>query len=246
MSIAPSRPTLAPRRTFHSWTNDELNLVALRRSHRWTFDRIRKTDFPSLSKIALMRAYGRLPAEELIQRASTAAASLSLSHGASRFEDPVHLNPSESSRPSHPASRHKGNTKASKPSTPRHEGDNRRVASIESTTNRYNLRPNRPTTFREKKAQYRVDRSRFPHFFRSYKNHLKLHTESDEDYIPPSHSPTPDSSDRSPSAISSQLSSASSSELFGLEACSPKSSKSQHSDASSLEFFSREERSSSP
>lgn len=76
-----------------------------------------------------------------------------------------------------------------------------------------------------------------------------MRTVPDNDYAPPSHSPTPDSSDRSPPVVSSQLSDASSLELFGLEArpVSPSDrssliAPSPLSDDLSSEFFSAEER----
>jgi hypothetical protein len=75
----------------------------------------------------------------------------------------------------------------------------------------------------------------------------------DSDYSPPSHTPTPERSDRSPSVISTQLSPASSLDLFGLEPRSPRSSNrelstksSLSSNASSPEFFSAEEYPPSP
>lgn len=113
---------------------------------------------------------------------------------------------------------------------------------------RYDLRPKMPTTFPQRKPQYLVDRLRFPRFFKSYKHHLKLDRLPDGDYSPPSHTPTPEQSDRSPSVVSTQLSEASSLDLFGLEPCSPKSSSLEPSidsnppiDAPSPEFLSAEE-----
>jgi hypothetical protein len=102
--------------------------------------------------------------------------------------------------------------------------------------------------FLQRKPQYLVDRRRFPHFYKSYKYHLESSGLPDEDYCPPSRTPTPEPSDRSPSVISTQLSEASSLDLFGLEPCSVKSSSRdiQHNDAPSPEYFSAEERLSSP
>jgi hypothetical protein len=118
---------------------------------------------------------------------------------------------------------------------------------------RYNLRPNRPTNLHAKDPRYLVDRSRFPHFFESYKKYIRLDSASDKDFVPPSHSPTPTVSDRSPSIISTQLSDASSLELFGLEArpCSSPGYRSTISNPSQLndtdvEFFSSAEHFSSP
>ncbi|KAJ6118424.1 hypothetical protein N7471_013891 [Penicillium samsonianum] len=115
-------------------------------------------------------------------------------------------------------------------------------------SNRYNLRPNRPTIFAERKPRYMVDRVRFPHFFESYSNHLKPYDLPDSEYVPPSHTPTPSSSEYSHSINSSQPSEASSLDLFGLEPRSPEPSNhtpSVHSirssSSSSAEFFSTEE-----
>ena len=108
-------------------------------------------------------------------------------------------------------------------------------------------RPNRPSIFHPRKPEYLVDRRRFPHFFRSYKYSLNLQGVPDSDYTPPSRMPTPSSSDRSVSIVSSLPSAASSLELFGLEVRSPQSSNSESvtsdrpNDISSPEFFSSEE-----
>lgn len=113
---------------------------------------------------------------------------------------------------------------------------------------RYNLRPNRPTTFVEQKSRYMVDRVRFPYFFESYRHHLKHCELPDSEYIPPSHTPSPRSSECSQSVRSSQPSRASSLELFGLEPRSPELSDYRSSvcsicssDTSSAEFFSTDE-----
>lgn len=249
---APRGLTLAPRQFRHSWTNEELNLLAYHRAHHWTFDRIRKTHFPSLTKKSLIQAYGRLPIEQRAYRVSVVAALVTTSHGASRSEDTTHPVPGPSHR-SRPTSQPEGNAEAPKSSTLRHKEDNRPVASIDGTANRYNLRPNRRKSFQRSKPRYLVDRLHFPHFFKSYQKHLKLHGVPDGDYAPPSHSPTPDSSDRSPSVASSLPSVSSSLELFGLEArspsssdCGPSDTSSQPSDVSSPEFFSSEERLPTP
>lgn len=251
---ASGKPTLAPRLVRHSWTNDELNLIAYRRSHHWTFHRIRKTHFPSQTERSVVRAYGRVPVEEREYRASVGAALAITSRDASRSEDHRHSDPVPG--PSHHsrlASQPDGNTEIPRLRTLRHKRDKRPVSPIEKTANRYNLRPNRRKTFPRSTPRYLVDRFHFPHFFESYKNSLKAHGAPDRDYAPPSHSPTPDPSDRSPSVVSSQLSEASSLELFGLEVRSlgsshrsPSIAPSQTSDVSSPEFFSSEERLVSP
>ncbi|KAA8645036.1 aminoglycoside phosphotransferase family protein [Aspergillus tanneri] len=68
-----------------------------------------------------------------------------------------------------------------KSSTLRREEENRPLAPTDGTK-RYNLWPNRCRSFRESLPQYPVDRLRFPHFSKSYKNHLKLHGVPDRDY----------------------------------------------------------------
>lgn len=116
-----------------------------------------------------------------------------------------------------------------------------------SNTRRYKLRPNRPSTFPPRKPRYLVDRHRSPHFFRSYRHSLELHGLLDRDYTP-SRTPTPSSSDRSLSIVSSLPSAASSLELFGLEVRSFHSSdresvtSDRRNDISSPKFFSSEER----
>jgi len=253
-----------PRGKQHSWTDEELNLLAyLRHHHRWTFDQIQRLHFPSLSVGALGVSYYRLTPEDRVRRASTAAALITSykTIGVSRnvpaaqrtYSSPKQGPSSRNSPTLRSASQHERSVEICTSSSPSSEDELRPISSNRSHMTRYNLRPNRPTIFRQRKPRYLVDRLRFPHFFESYKKHLQPHTVSDEDYAPPSHSPTPDPSDRSPSVVSSQLSEASSLELFGLEARSPRSAEhspltisSQSSDVSSLEFFDAEEHLSSP
>lgn len=210
---------LAPRRILHFWTDEELNLLAYHRSYRKNFDWIRENHFPSLTKKSLIRAYGRLPAEERIHRTLAVAARITASSGAPQDEDTAQPNPT--SGPSHPPHQPESSAEAPDPCALRPENDSVPTTSIDGIKHRYNLRPKRPTVFRKRNPRLLVDRLRFPRFFNSYRNHQKLRTSLDVDYIPPSHSPTPDPSDHSPSVISSDLSEASSLELFGLEARSP-------------------------
>jgi hypothetical protein len=118
-----------------------------------------------------------------------------------------------------------------------------------SSSSRYELRPNRPSTFPPRKPQYLIDRYRFPHIFRSKKYSLDQHGFSDSDYTPPSRTLAPSSSDRSVSIISSLPSTASNLELFGLEVRSLQSldrgsaSSEWPNDVSSPDFFSSEEHS---
>jgi hypothetical protein len=261
----PSSRRRIPRRIQHSWSDEELNLLSyFRHNHRWTYSQIQKAYFPSLSAVALKRAHQRLTAEDRVHRASAAAALITTSHNTiGTFHDALDAYPTRSNldqgpnclqRPvSRPIPQSESNTETFTVFSPSCETEDRSITSNSCHTNRYNLRPNRPTIFRKRKPRYLVDRVRFPRFFKSYKIHLKLHAEPDEDYIPPSHSPTPDPSDRSPSVISNQPSEVSSLELFGLEARSlspaersPSIISIQSSDVSSLEPLSPEERFHSP
>lgn len=224
-------------RKTHAWTEREVNLLAhLKYLHRWHYKRIREAHFPSLSVGALCRAYWRLSIEERVRRALIIPSSHSQPMCSTLEHEPCNLYPSIS----------RSETVSS--TSP----ENRRVTPNHSNKNRYNLRPNRPTTFPKRGPQYLVDRFRFPRFSESYKHHLESDGLPDRDYSPPSHSPTPEPSDRSPSALSTQLSSASSLELFGLKARSPRPSNLGSSTSiftsniSSPEFLSAEEHLSSP
>jgi len=237
-------------RAKHFWVDEELNLISyFRHHHRWTFGQIQRVYFPSLSAGALGIQYARLTPEDRVRRASTAATLITTSRNAPGVQSSPEQGPSSSNCPvPRSASQPRNSTETCTSSSPSPENEDRPISSNHSHMSRYNLRPNRPTVFRQRKPRYLVDRLRFPHFFESYKKHLKPHTLPDEDYAPPSHSPTPDPSDRSPSVVSSQLSEASSLELFGLEPRSPRSAEhsplvisSQSSDMSSLEFFDPEE-----
>lgn len=237
----------------HGWTEKELNLLShFRKIHGWDFKQIRKVWFPSLSYSSLHNAYRRLSAEERTYRSLTT--NFSTEATATNRRRSFTTRPKCSSIESGPCHLY------TYIPTPRSESSIE--DSIESKSsaedgveishnkgkNRYNLRPQRPTTFPQREAQYLVDRLRFPHFFKSYKHHLKSDGLSDRDYSPPSHTPTPEPSDRSPSVVSTQLSEASSLDLFGLEPRSPRLSSLEPSinsvpfvNASSPEFFSAEE-----
>lgn len=272
-SRLPSRPqkgsSQPPRRTTkrqsrHSWTDEELNLLSyLRHLRRWRFTQIQKSYFPSLSPSALLGAYWRLSTEDRVRRASAVTAPITTPHNTTRdsrstpntqsTRSGLEQGPSYLHRPiSCPLSQAKSSTETSiLPSPSSATGDE--PVGQSSNTIRYNLRPNRSTTFPQRKPRYLVDRRRFPHFSKSYRYHLNLHRRSDRDYVPLSHTPTPNSSDRSPSVVSSPPSVASSLELFGLEARSLNSSVRDSSVTSSLsdnissaEFFSSEERPPTP
>lgn len=137
-----------------------------------------------------------------------------------------------------------------------------REISLTSPTNtrRYNLRSRKPICLQKGRPRCVIDQRRFPHFSDSYKKYIRLDPASDKDYKPPERSPTPADSNCSASTISTQLSSPSSLELFGLEARSRASSErqspelhtpcisisSQLSDTTDSEFYSSVEQPSSP
>ncbi|KAJ5350210.1 hypothetical protein N7541_007937 [Penicillium brevicompactum] len=211
ISEGKMRKTLQKR---HSWTDEELKILSyLRRTCHWHFKQIQKSYFPSLSLSALRGAYWHQSTEDRIRRASNATIPIidprnsvkgfssaskthSISDNLSRSENSIEA---LASTPQSPVDR------------------NRLFISNECNSSRYELRPNRPSNFPPRKPQYLVDRRRFPHFFRSYKYSLNRQGIPDSDYTPPSRMPTPSSSDRSVSIVSSLPSAASSLELFGLE-----------------------------
>jgi hypothetical protein len=269
--VDSSRPPPQPsrrkttRKTLHSWTDEELNLLShLRYLRRWPFKQIQRSHFPSLSPSALLGAYWRLSTEDRVRRASMVTIPITTLRNTKRdrrsASHPQPTCPSLEQGPNHlhshisrPLSQSGSSAEASISSSSSCETGDRPVISGDGNTKRYNLRPNRPTTFLEGKPRYLVDHLRFPHFFESYNYHLKRHGLPDSDYAPPSHTPTPDPSDGSPSVVSSQLSPASDSELFGLEPRSPNLSDRRPSvspgrlsNTPNPEFFSCEEHLPSP
>ena len=223
----------------HKWTDEELNLVCyLRCIRHWRFTQIQKAKFPLLSRHSVGGAYRKIAPEERTLRALAAAPI----NTKSRRTTERNL-----SRQAQPVSSNTGPRQGHPNSTSNEIRDTPLGANGENP-NRYNFRPNRPTTFAERKPRYMVDRARFPQFFESYRNHLKSNEQPDSEFIPPSHTPTPSTSEHSQSISSSPPSEISSLELFGLEARSPEPSDhtpSVHSicssDSSSVEFFSTEE-----
>jgi hypothetical protein len=220
----------------HNWIDEELSLVCyLRNIRHWRFTQIQKTNFPSLSRHSVGGAYRNLPPEERTRRALAVASVIADCHHTTEHNSLRQAQaalPSPEQGPSYPSST---NTDAVLTSTSNNQA-------------RYNLRPNRPSSFTDQQSRYVVDRIRFPHFFESYSQHLKPYELPDSEYVPPSHTPSPRSSERSQSVHSSQPSKASSLELFSLEPRSPEllsytpSILSIHSsDTSSAEFFSTEE-----
>jgi hypothetical protein len=220
----------------HRWTDEELNLVCyLRHIQHWHFSKIQKANFPLLSQHAVGGAYRHLTPEDRTRRALAVASVVADCQHTREHNSPHQAQPLLQSTELGPSHLKPTNTDALLSST----GNN---------SARYNLRPNRPTTFAEQKSRYMIDRVRFPHFFESYRHHLKHCELPDHEYIPPSHTPSPRSSECSISVRSSQPSRASSLELFGLEPRSPKLSdytpsvcSIRSSDTSSAEFFSTDE-----
>jgi hypothetical protein len=252
-------PRKLPRRILrHPWTDDELNLICyLKVYHSWTWDRIRRTYLPSMTKSAISNAYTRISIEDRVYRASVAASltnsdtsSLGISYSealiraTSRKRKPQHRSHSERN-----AARQRRNHTTTDRLFPSTIDNESRPTIHNSTTTRYNLRPKRPRNFEEHWSQDQVDRQRFPHFFEACEDLARGRTTPDSDYVPPSHSPTPHPADRSPSVVSSQLSDVSSLELFGLEVrpLSPLDRSSPITPSSpSDEFFSAEEHPVSP
>ncbi|KAL2835736.1 hypothetical protein BJX68DRAFT_251339 [Aspergillus pseudodeflectus] len=223
----------------HNWTDQELSLVCYLRSVRhWRFTQIQKANFPLLSRHAVGGAYRKLPPEERTRRAHAAASIIARSRRTAAHNSPHQAHPAFSSPEQGPSLLNSTDT----------EIEYATFILSGNSSSRYNLRPNRPTTFAERKPQYKVDSVRFSHFFESYRRYLKPCELPDTEYVPLSHTPTLSSSDRSPSVISSLPSSASSLELFGLEARPLNSSDRDFSvtpylanDESSSEFFSPQE-----
>ncbi|EEQ90270.2 uncharacterized protein BDCG_05390 [Blastomyces dermatitidis ER-3] len=157
--------------------------------------------------------------EERAHCASIAADSLITSHTISPSEESIHPDPIQGSRhPPRSLSQPEGNLKVPRSYPLRQETGNSSLKPTNQATNWYNLRLKRSRNYWVGKARFLVNHFYFPHFFKSCKNHLKSHGVPDRDCIAPSHSPMPDSSDLSPSVVSTLPSPASSLELFGLEA----------------------------
>jgi hypothetical protein len=241
ISEGKMRKTLQKR---HSWTDEELKVLSyLRHTCHWHFKQIQKSYFPSLSPSALRGAYWHQSTEDRIRRASNATIPIIDPRNSVKGFSSASKTHSISDNPSRSE-----NSIEALASTPQSPVDrNKPFISNECNSSRYELRPNRPSNFPPREPQYLVDRRRFPHFFRSYKYSLNRQGIPDSDYTPPSRMPTPSSSDRSVSIVSSLPSAASSFELFGLEVRSPRSSNSgsvtsdRPNDISSSEFFSSEE-----
>jgi len=129
-----NEPTLLVRRGAQS-------LSYFRHNHRWTYSRIQKAYFPSLSTCALKRAHQRLSAEDRVRRASAAAALITSSHNTG-------LSSVQRSVP-RPIPQSESHTETSIQSSPNSENGDGPVTPNNSYTNRYNLRSNRPKVFRK-------------------------------------------------------------------------------------------------
>jgi hypothetical protein len=203
-----------PRIKRHSYTEDEVNLIAYLRSQGCSYDHMRKAHFPSHTKNALSHIYSRLSPDERKYRASLVSAS----RNPPRIGGVPAKSASKTSRRC-PINFSESGDEAVESSATSSEDEGSPGRASTPVLHRYNLRSRRPLRFEEKEPSLLVDRLRFPHFYTSYKNYQTLGNEFDTDYEP--HSPTPDLSDRSPSVTPSIPSSVSSLELFGLEARSP-------------------------
>jgi hypothetical protein len=248
-----------PRGTVHRWTDEELNLISYLRLHRsWNWAQIQRTFFSSKSPAAVQLRYTRIPTKERMHRASAALSlPVSLANIAGEWSSIRNRN---SIFPSF--SRRRGSHSIRAVPSPIQTGnviqlvaltasssEDECTASNNGTTSRYNLRPDRPKSFKRNSLPCLVDQSRFPHFSQAYKTHWKQRTAPDTNYSPPSHSPTPKPHDRSPSVALSPLSDASSLELFGLEVrpvTPPDPSLSTVPSSPGDEFLSAEEYPTSP
>ena len=199
---------LAPRPVRHYWTDDEFNLLARCRAHHWSFDRIQKTHFPSLTRRAVFLAlarFKRFRVKERSYRASLVDTSATTPRSTSRREESTRSDHTpEPSSSSHTTPQPDGTIEVTRFSASRHKRKST-LATTVTTASRYNLRPSRRKSFQNTQSRVTVDRSRFPHFSESYKNHLESDGIPDTDYIPPSRSPTLHSSDRSPLSSQARL-----------------------------------------
>lgn len=224
----PPRPQRKQQRPFHRWMTEELNLISYLRLHRsWSWGQIQRTFFSSASAAAVRLAYTYIPAKERIHRASEASSLIvspvavaNLRRGASHkiytSTSSPKRGPSQSTSTISSSLQTGNDVQLVVLATPSIE-DGWATSANNSTTSRYNLRPNRPKSFRKSRSPCLIDRSRFPHLTKAYESHWKQHKAPDKDYSPPSRSPTLGSSNYSPSVTLSQLSDVSSLELFGLE-----------------------------
>ncbi|KAK7224020.1 hypothetical protein V2G26_012023 [Clonostachys chloroleuca] len=211
-TVSPKKPPRRQRRQrtiTHRWTDGELNLISYLRLHRnWSWVQIQRTYFPSKTAASVRLAYSHIPSEERMRRAS-AASSLAV--------DPASTRRTSYSIPAAPSSVQTKNDIGAVVLNTLSSQDENTISANNSATIRYNLRPNRPKSFKTESLPCLVDRSRFPRFSQAFETHWKQPAAPDEDYSPPSRSPTIESNERSPSAALSPLSDASSLELFGLE-----------------------------
>jgi hypothetical protein len=223
----------------HRWTDEERNLVSYLRLHRdWSWGQIQRTFFPSITPAAIRLLDKRLSAQERAYRASTASSHVINPVDLVRVRDnnlPVWRTSIQLVRPGHIES----NVGSASSKSPRGRNGN---TAHKRTAHRSDLRPDRPAQFSDDGPPTRVDRSHFPHFFKTFATYEQV-TGTDMDYVPPSHSPTPSPSTLGPSTPSSQLSEASSGELLGLEVRVVSASARDPSTPTSLseEFFSAEE-----
>jgi hypothetical protein len=137
---------LAPRLVRHYWTDDEFNLLARCRARHWTFDRIQKTHFPSLTKRAVFLAhsrYKRFRVKEHSDRTSLADTSATTPRSISRRGELTRSNlVPESSSSSHTTPLVDNTVEASRSPISRRQ-NNLASATTIRTASRYNLRPSK-------------------------------------------------------------------------------------------------------
>lgn len=188
-----------PRGTVHRWTDEEVNLISYLRLHRnWSWAQIQRTFFSSKSAAAIQLRYTRTPTKERMHRAS-AALSLPVSPTNiagewSGIRNGNSIFPSFSKR--------RGSHSIRAVSSPIQTGNVTQLVALTASSSedectasnniaisRYNLRPDRPKSFKENSLPCLIDRSRFPHFSQAFETHWKQPAATDEDYSPPSRSP---------------------------------------------------------
>jgi hypothetical protein len=217
--LLPKELLQPPRRKrpeiLHRWTEEERNLVLYLRLYRdWTWGEIHRTFFLSVSVDAVKKAYSRVPPEARLYRASILVNLIANSRNTSGVSWSTHHStlmhlytgqkPYQPSRPAHSPSQTKSTMETIALTTPT-TGDMNGSTNNGDSCSRYKLRQNRPADFRKSRLQYSVDHQQFAHLSRACEEHQELPKAPDGDYEPPSHSPTPTSSDCSTLITSSKL-----------------------------------------
>ena len=153
---------LAPRPVRHYWTDDEFNLLARCRAHHWTFDRIQKTHFSSLTQRAVFLAHARFKrfrVKERSYRASLVDTSATTPRSTSRREESTRSDHTpEPSSSSHTTPQPDGTIEVTRFSASRHKRKST-LATTVRTASRYNLRPSRRKSFQNTQSRVTVDRT---------------------------------------------------------------------------------------